>query len=128
MWCVWVIPVFDALIPDEPELVDPIPDDPAVEGSDFVAISPVGPVEDLLLGTVEVPVLELDIEESLIELDVPEAAAGLGAVLPGVDPVAVGSPVEPVGAGVGLAVWAQAMPAVIKTAAEASKSERMGLS
>jgi len=118
MWCVWVAPVFIALIPD----------DPAVEGSDFVAISPVEPVEDLLFGTVEVPVFELDIEESLIELDVPEAAAGFGAVLPGVVPVAVGSPAEPVGAGVGLAVCAQAMPAVIKTAAEASKSERICLS
>jgi hypothetical protein len=136
MWWVWVIPIFIGAMPDEPEELMPvepefigaIPEDEACVASDFVAIVPVEPVDVLLFGTVAEPAFELDIVEPLIELSVPEAAAGFGAVLPGVVPVAVGSPVEPVGAGVGLAVWAQAMPAVIKTAAEASKSERMGFS
>jgi hypothetical protein len=101
-----------------------MPDDEACVASDFVAIVPVEPVAVLLFGTVAEPAFDA-VEGPLIE---PEEAAGFGAVLPGVVPVAVGSPAEPVGAGVGLAVCAQAMPAVIKTAAEASKSERMGLS
>jgi len=111
----------------EPEPIVSIPEDDACVESDFVASVPVEPVDVLLFGTVDEPAFEA-VEESLIVLVVPEEAAGFGAVLPGVVPVAVGSPAEPVGAGVGLAVCAQAMPAVIKTAAEASKSERMGLS
>jgi hypothetical protein len=119
---VWVIP--------EPielgEFIELIPDD-AGAGSDFVAMVPAEPVEVLLFGTVDVPVFELDIDESLIGAGVAEAA-GFGAVRPAAEPVAVGSPNEPDGAGVGLAVCAQATPAVIKTAAEASKSERIFLS
>jgi hypothetical protein len=115
--------VFIELMPDEPEV---IPVDPVDTGSDFVAISPALPVEDLLFGTVDVPEFELDIVGSVAGAGT--VAAGFGAVRPAAEPVAVGSPIEPVGAGVGLAVWAQAMPAVIKTAAEASKSERMVVS
>ncbi len=112
-------------MPDDPELM---PDDGAGVGvgSDFVAIVPAEPVDVLLFGTVDEPVFELAIGMSLDELAAPFTEDG--AVLPAIGLVAVGSPVEPVGAGVGLAVWAQAMPAVIKIAAEASKSERICLS
>jgi hypothetical protein len=52
--------------------------------------------------------------------------AVFGAVFPaGAPGLAIGSPADPVGAGVGLDIWAQAMPVVSKTAAEASKSERI---
>jgi len=70
-WWVWVMPVFIELMPDEPEAIGAIPEDDACVESDFVAIVPEAPVEVLLFGTVEEPVLALAIGVSLEELAVP---------------------------------------------------------
>jgi hypothetical protein len=73
----------------------------------------------------------VELESAIVPLLIAPCTSPFEDALPaGVPGWAVGSLAEPAGADIGaeVEVWAQAIPAVIKTAAEASKSERIFLS